>query len=79
MTYPARGETLSEIPSEDHLTCTINMVIILRLVLEPSGNLSHGEILDMDSNRIEYFNNWSDLTWKLRHWFDSRKSEVELG
>ena len=52
MSPPAVGE---------HLAGNRNMTVLLRLVVDPSGDLVHGELIDLDGEPYGRFLSWDRL------------------
>jgi hypothetical protein len=56
----------------DELDDKRQVTVILRLVLEHSGALHHGEVIDVDGNVRGRFNRWSTALVLIRDWVNTR-------
>ena len=54
--------------SIERLTDAHQVTVILRLVLNRRGQLTHGEIVDVEGTTRIHFKGWRALTRALREW-----------
>ncbi len=59
---------MSDLPDNDRLAETRHMTLILRLVLDPDGQIHHGEIIDADTKSMSRFKNWDEMIRALQDW-----------
>lgn len=58
--------------SIERLTDVRHVTVILRLVLNRRGQLTHGEIVDVEGTTRIHFKGWRELTRALRAWLTTR-------
>lgn len=58
--------------SIERLTDARHVTVILRLVLNRRGQLTHGEIVDVEGTTRVRFKGWRELTRALRKWLTTR-------
>jgi hypothetical protein len=56
----------------ERLTDVRHVTVILRLVLKRGGQLTRGEIVDVDGTTRIHFMTWRELTRALRAWLIAR-------
>ncbi len=69
------GLSVMRIPEGNNVADAHNVTVILRLVLNGRGELTHGEIVDMEGKPWGQFMRWAGLTRSLRAWLDGQKSD----
>ncbi len=58
----------------EELAETRHVTFVLRLVLNQSGRVSHGELIDAESGRSHNFRDRSDLRQTLAEWLNQLES-----
>lgn len=61
-------------PDGDSLARRHHTVVVLRLVLDGSGRLSHGEVVDASGRIRGRFGDWEAMVRVLRGWLESGDS-----
>ncbi|MFI9381959.1 hypothetical protein [Kutzneria sp. NPDC052558] len=61
-------------PDGDSLGQRRHSVVVLRLVLDGSGRLSHGELVDTSGRVRGRFGDWEAMIRVLRGWLESGSS-----
>ena len=56
-----RGGRVSSAPLGETLGDNRNLTVLLRLVIDPAGQLVHGELVDLDGASRGRFLNWDGL------------------
>jgi hypothetical protein len=51
------------------------LIVILRLVVDRWGLLSHGEVVDLDGTSLGRFTDWRKVTPIVRTWVQSRRAD----
>lgn len=65
-------------PLEQRLADARYVTIILRLLLDPQGELIQGEILGAEGEPEERFSGWQGLTGRLRRLLASQRTDPPL-
>ena len=60
---------------QNHLADKRQATLILRLTLDGRGHFMHGEIVDLDGERIGRFIEWHKLTGLVRIWLISQEAD----
>lgn len=58
-------------PGGDSLSERCHIVVVLRLVMNRSGVLSHGEVVDSSGRVRGRFSGWEALTPAVRNWLEN--------
>ena len=62
---------MSTTPEGDSLAHRHHAVVLLRLVLDGSGQLSHGEVVDASGRVRGRFDDWPAMIRVMRGWLES--------
>jgi hypothetical protein len=65
---------VSQTSDGDSLAQRHHTVVVLRLVLDGSGRLSHGEVVDASGRIRGRFGDWEAMIRVLRGWLESGSS-----
>jgi hypothetical protein len=65
---------VSQTSDGDSLAQRHHSVVVLRLVLDGSGRLSHGEVVDASGRVRGRFGDWEAMIRVLRGWLESGSS-----
>ncbi len=65
---------MSQTSDGDSLAQRHHSVVVLRLVLDGSGRLSHGEVVDASGRVRGRFGDWEAMIRVLRGWLESGSS-----
>jgi hypothetical protein len=65
---------VSQTSDGDSLAQRHHSVVVLRLVLDGSGRLSHGEVVDASGRVRGRFGDWEAMIRVLRGWLESDSS-----
>lgn len=71
----SEGLVLSVPSGGNALAGTRHIAVILRLVVDPDGRLTYGEIVDIEGIPRKRFMRWQDLTRAVREWLDGEGQE----
>jgi len=64
--HARRGTRVSPTAPREHLADHRNVTVLVRLVVEPSGQLVHGELVDLHGESLGYFKDWARLNELLQ-------------
>lgn len=62
---------MSAMPNGDRLAEHHHAVVVLRVVLDGGGRLSHGEVVDASGRIRGRFSDWEAMIRVLRSWLES--------
>lgn len=67
---------MPKISEGDKLAEIRNVTLILRLALNQRGEMTHGEMVDMEGESQGHFTNWNGLAHTLHAWLNSQKTDA---
>ena len=66
-------------PNGNHLADKRYITVVLRLVLDEHGRLTHGQLVDVANGRKRRFIGWRGLVQAVRNWLTSQGQDTMTG